>query len=364
MDAAIKDPTMLKPKPGQAYTDERWAALRARDPAADGQFFYAVRSTGVYCYPSCAARPALAENVAFYETRQQAEADGFRPCKRCQPDLPPRIEREAQLVAKACRIIEQAEELPSLADLAHAMGYSPHHFHRLFKRLTGVTPKAYADAHRHQRVKARLAQGGSVTASLYESGYNSSSRFYESSAHMLGMTPKSYRAGGVGEVIHHAIAPCSLGQVLVAFSSRGVCAILMDDDPQNLIQDVKARFPKAEHFLADASLQIMVEQVVELIDHPRTGEGVSLPLDLRGTVFQRRVWDELRKIPAGTTISYAELAANIGAPKAVRAVASACAANKLAVVVPCHRVVTARGEISGYRWGPERKRRLLKAEQD
>lgn len=343
--------------------DARWSALRARDPAADGWFFYAVRSTGVYCYPSCAARPALPENVAFYETRQQAEADGFRPCKRCRPDLPPRTERETRLIAKACKIIENAEALPALATLAATLGYSPYHFHRLFKRITGVTPKAYADAHRHKRVQANLARGGGVTATLYDSGYNSSGRFYESSGDMLGMTPKSYRAGGMGEMIFHAIAPCSLGYVLVGISGRGVCAILMGDEPHDLLKDLKDRFSKAEHRPEDDSLQVVVGQVVRLVDHPRGGVDTSLPLDIRGTVFQRRVWDELRKIPAGETISYSELAAKIGAPKAARAVALACAANKLAVAVPCHRVVTAKGKISGYRWGAERKRRLLDAEQ-
>lgn len=363
MDIAIMVSTMPKLKQDQACADERWRALQARDQAADGRFFYAVRSTGVYCYPSCAARPALPENVAFYETRQQAEADGFRPCKRCQPDLPPRPAREAQLVARACKIIEQAAQPPSLAALAAVLGQSPHHFHRLFKRITGVTPKAYADAQRHERVKTNLAKGDSVTATLYDAGYHSSSRFYESSDDMLGMTPKSYRAGGAGEIIQHAIAPCSLGYVLVAMSGRGVCAIFMGDEPEILRQDLNARFPKAEHLLAPAALQMRVEQVVRLIDHPRAEAAIHLPLDLRGTVFQRRVWDELRKIPVGSTISYAMLAAKIGAPKATRAVASACAANKLAVAVPCHRVVTATGEISGYRWGRERKLRLLKAEQ-
>lgn len=364
MDTAIISSAMSKLKQDQAYIEECWAALRARDPTADGRFFYAVRSTGVYCYPSCAARPALAENVAFYKTRQQAEADGFRPCKRCQPDQPPKTEREAQLVVKACKLIEQADTMPSLADLASMVGYSPHHFHRLFKRLTGVTPKAYADAQRQKRVKTHLAKGASVTATLYESGYNSSSRFYESSGDMLGMPPKSYRAGGTGEIIYHAVARCSLGFVVVARSSRGVCAILMGDEPSALVQDLNVRFPKAVHRLADDALQDTVEQVISLIDHPRTSADISLPLDLRGTVFQRQVWDELRKIPTGKTISYGELAAKIGAPKATRAVASACAANKLAVVVPCHRVVTANGTVSGYRWGPKRKLQLLKAEQD
>ena len=343
--------------------DALWAALRARDPGADEHFFYAVRSTGVYCYPSCAARPARPENVAFYETRQHAEADGFRPCKRCRPDLPPRAAREAQLVAKACKIIEQAETPPTLADLAHVVGSSPHHFHRLFKRITGVTPRAYGDAHRHERVKTSLAKGGLVTTTLYESGYNSSSRFYESTDGMLGMTPKSYRAGGAGEIIHHAIEPCTLGHVLVAFSGRGVCAILMGDEPQVLLQDLNGCFPKAVHHLADAARQSIVRQVIKLIERPRANEDISLPLDIRGTVFQRRVWEALRKIPLGETINYSELALKLGIPKATRAVASACAANKLAVVVPCHRVVAKNGMVSGYRWGRERKLRLLKAER-
>lgn len=343
--------------------NDRWTALRARDQTADGHFFYSVRSTGVYCYPSCSARPPLPENVAFYDTREQAEASGFRPCKRCRPDLPPRVEREALLVAEACRLIEGTESIPSLVELAKAVGSSPHHFHRLFKRVTGVTPKSYGDAHRHTRVKTALTNGDSVTKTLYDSGYNSSGRFYDSTDKMLGMTPKAYRAGGRGETIKYSVEQCSLGHVLVALSSRGVCAILMGDTPESLVQDLEETFQKADLQAAATSLRDDVAKMVRLIDDPLLEDKTSLPLDIRGTVFQRKVWNALRQIPAGKTVSYSELAAKIGLPKGVRAVASACAANSLAVAVPCHRVIAANGNISGYRWGVKRKKRLLEIEQ-
>ena len=357
-------PSTSKFKRSYARESDRWTALRTRDQAADGHFFYSVRSTGVYCYPSCSARPPLPENVAFHDTQQQAEAAGFRPCKRCRSDLPPRVEREAQLVAQACRIIEGAEDIPSLTDLARAVGCSPHHFHRLFKRVTGVTPKGYGDAHRHTRVRAALANGGGVTEAFYDSGYNSSGRFYNSANDMLGMTPRAYRAGGLGETIQYSVEQCCLGYVLVALSGRGVCAILMGDDPESLAQDLGSRFPKAELQAAETSLRDVVGRVVRLIDNPLVEEEIPLPLDIRGTAFQRQVWDALRQIPVGKTVSYSELAAKIGSPKGMRAVAAACAANNLAVAVPCHRVIAASGNISGYRWGVERKKRLLETEQN
>jgi AraC family transcriptional regulator of adaptative response/methylated-DNA-[protein]-cysteine methyltransferase len=340
-----------------------WAALRARDPAADGSFFYSVRTTGVYCYPSCAARPALPENVAFHPTRQHAEAAGFRPCKRCRPDLPPRAKREAALVAKACRLIEEAEEAPSLQTLADAIGLSLHHFHRLFRRIAGVTPKAYGDAHRQRRVQAQLEAGASVTAALYDAGFNSSGRFYDAADAMLGMTPSAYRAGGAGELIRHATGPCALGRVLVATSGRGICAILLGDDDDDLAADLQARFPRARHEPAVAAFAQTVAEVARLVDTPAEATALSLPLDIRGTAFQRRVWEALRTIPAGRTMSYSEMAATVGAPRAVRAVAAACAANRLAVAVPCHRVVAADGALAGYRWGVDRKRRLLEKER-
>jgi AraC family transcriptional regulator of adaptative response/methylated-DNA-[protein]-cysteine methyltransferase len=340
-----------------------WTALRARDPAADGRFFYSVRTTGVYCYPSCAARPALPENVAFHPTRQHAEAAGFRPCKRCRPDLPPRAEREAALIAKACRLIEDAEEAPSLQNLADASGLSLHHFHRLFRRIAGVTPKAYGDAHRQRRVQAQLEAGASVTAALYDAGFNSSGRFYDAADAMLGMTPSAYRAGGAGELIRHATGPCALGRVLVATSARGICAILLGDDDDDLAADLQTRFPRARHEPADAAFAQTIAEVARLVDAPAEATALSLPLDIRGTAFQRRVWEALRTIPAGRTMSYSEMAAHVGAPRAVRAVAAACAANRLAVAVPCHRVVAADGALAGYRWGVDRKRKLLEKER-
>lgn len=341
---------------------ERRAALAQRDPAADGHFFYSVRTTGVYCYPSCAARPARPGNVAFHDTRDAAERAGYRPCKRCRPDLPTRRSLEAARVARTCRLIETADEPPTLARLAAAAGCSPHHFHRLFRRVTGVTPKAYADADRHGRVRTRLAEGAGVTEALYHAGFNSSGRFYAAADGMLGMTPTSYRTGGTGEIIRYALATCSLGRVLVAASSRGVCAILLGDDPVALAADLAARFPQARREPADDGFARWVAEVVCLLEDPARAGALSLPLDIRGTVFQRRVWEALRQIPPGRTESYAAVAARIGAPRAARAVAAACAANRLAVAVPCHRVVAADGALAGYRWGVERKRRLLKRE--
>ena len=338
----------------------RWAAIRVRDARADGRFLYAVATTGVYCHPSCAARPARPENVRFYDDRTMAEAAGYRACKRCRPDLPLRAEREAALIALACRTIEAAEAPPALDELAAAAGLSPFHFHRLFRRITGVTPKAYAGADRTRRVQAGLQTGGSVTAAIYGAGFNSSGRFYEAAEGLLGMTPTAYRAGGLGEVIRHAVGRCTLGFVLVAATERGVCAILLGIDPAALAADLQARFPRAQLQEADATFGPWLAQVVAHVDAP--GAGLGLPLDIRGTAFQRRVWEVLRSIPAGATLSYAAVAARLGSPNAVRAVAGACAANKLAVAIPCHRVVGAGGALSGYRWGIERKRALLDRE--
>ncbi len=342
----------------------RWDALRRRDPAADGHFLYSVATTGVYCRPSCAARPARPENVAFFATRAEAERAGFRPCKRCRPDLPPRAEREAALAAAACRQIEAAEEMPSLAELADAAGVSAHHFHRLFRRVVGVTPKAYADAHRQRRVQDDLGAGSGVTEAIYAAGFNSSGRFYEAADGMLGMAPSRYRAGGAGEAVGYAVGRCSLGCVLVAAAGRGVCAIMLGDDPAALVAELRARFPRAAVGPAEAEFAGMVAAVVRLVDDPAATDGAPLPLDIRGTAFQRRVWEALRQIPPGETASYAEVAARIGAPRAVRAVAAACGANKLAVAVPCHRVVASNGGLGGYHWGVARKRALLASERE
>ncbi len=346
-----------------ATAAERWEALRRRDPAADGHFLYSVGTTGVYCHPSCRARPARPENVAFHRLRSDAERAGFRACRRCRPDLPPRCEREAALVARACRSIDTAEAPPALAELAAAAGCSPHHFHRLFRRVAGITPGAYAAARRQDRVQAGLAESQGVTTTMYAAGFNSSGRFYEAADAMLGMTPTAFRKGGAGEAVRHAVARCSLGCVLVATGSRGVCAILLGDDPASLAAELHGRFPQAERRSADAALARVLGEVVRLVDDPGGAGALSLPLDIRGTAFQRRVWEALRTIPAGRTASYTEIAAQVGAPRAVRAVATACAANRLAVAIPCHRVLASNGGLAGYRWGLDRKRRLLERER-
>jgi AraC family transcriptional regulator of adaptative response/methylated-DNA-[protein]-cysteine methyltransferase len=338
----------------------RWAALAARDRTADGAFFYSVRTTGVYCRPSCAARPARPENVAFHTTTQAAEAAGFRPCKRCKPDQPPLAERNAAAVAAACRAIEAAEEVPGLEALAMEAGMSPFHFHRVFKSVTGLTPKGYADARRAERMREALGETPTVTAAIYEAGFGSGSRFYEKSDKVLGMTPRRFRAGGERAVIRFAVGECSLGSILVAATDKGVCAILLGDDPQALTEDLQDRFAQAELIGGDAEFEALVAKVVGLVEQP--GLGLDLPLDVRGTAFQQRVWQALREIPAGETASYAQVAERIGKPAAVRAVAQACAANALAIAIPCHRVVRNDGALSGYRWGVERKRALLDRE--
>ncbi len=339
--------------------DPRWAAVLARDPAADGRFFYSVKTTGVYCRPSCASRTARPENVAFHATTAAAERAGFRPCKRCRPDRP--AGEQAARVAELCRLIERAEQMPSLATLAQHAGLSPWHLHRVFKTVTGLTPKAYAAAHRAQRVKTGLRKGATVTEAIYAAGYNSSARFYEQSNAVLGMTPSRYRAGGADTAIRFAVGQCTLGAILVAASARGICAILLGDAADALVRDLQDRwFPRAELLGGDAGFERCVAQVVGFVEQPRLG--LDLPLDVRGTVFQQRVWQALQKIPAGTTASYGEIAHRIGAPKSVRAVAGACAANALAVVIPCHRVVRSDGGLSGYRWGVARKRALLDRE--
>ena len=340
--------------------DPRWVAVHTRDARADGSFFYSVKTTGVYCRPSCGARPALPGNVAFHATAAEAERAGFRPCKRCKPDQPSLAQQHAAMVTAACRAIEQAEVAPTLDQLAAPTGLSPFHFHRVFKAVTGVTPKQYAAAHRNRRVRNELERGASVTSAIFDAGYNTSSRFYETAEQVLGMKPSSYRAGGTDSEIRFAIGKCSLGSILVAQSERGVCAILLGDDPDALARDLQDRFPNATLVGGDRSYEQLVAQVVGFVEAPALG--LDLPLDVRGTAFQQRVWRALRDIPAGSTASYSEIARRIGSPHAVRAVAGACAANMLAVAIPCHRVVRNDGELSGYRWGVPRKRALLERE--
>ena len=341
-------------------TDPRWASVATRDPNQDGRFVYSVRTTGVYCRPSCGARMPRPGNVAFHATPADAERAGFRPCKRCKPDQAPLATRNAMKVAALCRLIERAERAPSLDELARHAGSSVHHLHRMFKSVTGLTPRAWAAAHRAKRVRAELDRGASVTAAIYGAGYGSSGRFYEESDRLLGMTPSSYRAGGADTAIRFAVGLCSLGSILVAAAGRGVCAILLGDDPGALTRELQDRFPRARLIGGDTQFEALVAKVIGFVEAPRLG--LDLPLDLRGTAFQQRVWQALRAIPAGETASYSEVARRIGAPKSVRAVAQACAANALAVAIPCHRVVRNDGALSGYRWGIERKRALLDRE--
>lgn len=340
--------------------DARWAAVVARDPQADGQFYYSVKTTGVYCRPSCAARLPRPENVRLHVTREEAETAGFRPCKRCRPDQTSPAEQHAANIAAACRLIEESEEAPHLAQLARHAGLSTSHFHRVFKTVVGLTPKEYAAASRAERVRSTLDRGGTVTEAIYDAGYSSSGRFYEKSNEVLGMTPSNYRAGGASTEIRFAVGECSLGSILVAESGRGVCAILLGDDPDQLTRDLQHRFPRASLIGGDAEFEQLVLQVVGFVEAPALG--LDLPLDVRGTAFQRRVWQALQKIPAGSTASYADIANQIGSPTSVRAVAQACGANALAVAIPCHRVVRNDGTLSGYRWGVERKRALIERE--
>jgi AraC family transcriptional regulator of adaptative response/methylated-DNA-[protein]-cysteine methyltransferase len=354
--------TELIDKQGPIATaeDPRWARVMARDRTADGQFWYSVATTGVYCRPSCPSKMANPKNVALHDTLVEAQVTGFRPCKRCNPDGVSLEADHAAKIAESCRLIEQSETSLSLDELARAAGLSPSHFHRLFKTVTGLTPKAYADAHRAERVRERLADGRSVTATLYDSGFNSSGRFYERTRDMLGMTPGAYRAGGADEDIRFAVGQSSLGAILVASSAVGVTAILMGEDPEDLVRDLQDRFPRARLIGGDADYERLVAEVVGFIEAPRIG--LNLPLDVRGTAFQQRVWRALRDVPPGATASYAEIARAIGAPKSVRAVAGACAANTIAVAIPCHRVVRHDGALSGYAWGVERKRSLIERE--
>ena len=343
-----------------AGDDARWKAVERRDRLADGTFFYSVRTTGVYCRPSCAARLPRRENVQFHASCADAERAGFRPCKRCRPNEAALADRQVAAIAAACRIIEQAEDRPRLDRLAKEAGMSPFHFHRLFKRITGVTPKAYADGQRGQRLRGELRESPSVTQAIYGAGFNSSGRFYAASDGVLGMTPSVFRAGGRGTVIRFAVGECSLGAILVAATEKGVCAISFGDDPDGLVRDLQDRFANARLIGADEAFEQMVAKVVGLVETPSSG--LDLPLDVKGTAFQQRVWQALRKIPAGSTATYAEIAKRIRQPKAVRAVAQACAANPVAVAIPCHRVVRTDGAISGYRWGVARKRTLLARE--
>jgi AraC family transcriptional regulator of adaptative response/methylated-DNA-[protein]-cysteine methyltransferase len=339
--------------------EARYQAIRARDPRADGIFYYAVVTTGVYCRPSCGARLALRTNVRFHGTPEAAERAGFRPCLRCRPRERSQAERGARLVEEARARLESSESPVKLAELAAQAGLSPSHFHRLFKKQAGVTPQEYAAACRLRRFGEAVRSGSTVTAAIYEAGYSSNGRFYEAGG-ALGMTPSQLQRGARGLQMRALVQACSLGHVLVAATERGVCLIAFADRPGELDQELRRRFPQAQVSPPDEHLRGMTAAVVSAVD---AGGGTDIPLDLLGTAFQQRVWRALREIPAGTTTTYAELARRIGAPRAVRAVGTACGANPVAVIVPCHRVVRGDGGLGGYRWGLARKKALLARER-
>lgn len=344
-----------------ASEDRRWRALAERDHSADGAFFYAVRTTGVYCRPGCSSRRPRRENVAFFDTRTAAERAGYRPCQRCRPDSDSPRERRIDLVARACRALEAAETAPTLAQLATDAGLSRWHFQRVFKAETGVTPRQYFVDRRAARFRDRLRADRTVTEAVFDAGFGSSSRAYGHARDELAMTPSTYRDGGTGEHIRCGVARCALGRVAVAATDGGICAIELADDEAAARARVAEAFPNAHIESAGADFDEWLQRVVVCIESP--GQGLDLPLDIRGTAFRRRVWQALREIPPGETVTYAELATRIGRPGAARAVAGACAANRIAVAVPCHRVVRGDGGLGGYRWGVERKQQLLDRER-
>jgi AraC family transcriptional regulator, regulatory protein of adaptative response / methylated-DNA-[protein]-cysteine methyltransferase len=340
--------------------DPRWASVAARDKTADGAFWYSVATTGVYCRPSCPSRLANPKNVRLHDSIGAAEAAGFRACRRCNPGGMSIEAANTAIVTKACRLIDEASQPLSLTQLAQSVELSPQYFHRLFKKATGLTPKAYATAGRSSRLREGLARSATVTQAFHEAGFGSNGRFYEASTGVLGMSPTHYKSGGSDEVLTFAVGQCSLGAILVASSAKGVAAILLGDDPEALVRDLEDRFSNARLVGGDAAYEQLVAQVVGFVEAP--GRGLALPLDVRGTAFQQRVWMALREIPVGQTATYSGIAEKIGSPRSVRAVASACAANALAVAIPCHRVVRHHGNLSGYRWGVERKRELIARE--
>ncbi|MBD2073113.1 bifunctional DNA-binding transcriptional regulator/O6-methylguanine-DNA methyltransferase Ada [Phormidium sp. FACHB-592] len=350
-------PTIAEPFSTEAL---RWDAVLMRDQQAEGAFLYAVTTTGVYCRPACASRLPKREHVRFFQTCSEAEEAGFRPCKRCQPNATSPHEAQVKLVTHLCNLIETSETSLSLSELAIVAGLSPYYLQRLFKAIVGVTPKAYAIAQRQQCLRDDLQKGRSVTQAIYDAGFSSSSQVYGGATSMLGMAPSQYKAGATDVAIRFAIERSSLGLVLIAATDRGICAINFGDTPEILTEQLQARFPKAQLQASDPAFSHWVAQVLALIETP--DRGLDLPLDIQGTAFQQRVWQALQAIPPGTTMSYTEVAKQIEHPTAVRAVAAACAANTLAVVIPCHRVVRSNGALSGYRWGIERKRALLERE--
>jgi len=337
----------------------RLQAVRTRDSTADGTFFYGVTTTGIYCYPSCPSRVAQAENMRFFDARADAKRAGFRPCRRCQADELPPAERRAELVVRACRLLE-SDEPHAIDDIAACLDTNRRFLQRAFREATGLTPKAWQLAARRGRLDAIVRDNSRITDAAFDGGYSSASRFHNDARERLGMTPSVLRAGGSGEKIRYAVTNSSLGRTIVAWTNRGICCIALGEDDKDLVNDLAARFSAAQLIADDGEGLVLVQQVIDRVEGiPSAAE---LPLDIRGTAFQEKVWRALQQIPVGTTASYADVARVIDKPSASRAVAQACGANPLAVLVPCHRVVRADGTLSGYRWGVDKKAELLKRE--
>jgi AraC family transcriptional regulator of adaptative response/methylated-DNA-[protein]-cysteine methyltransferase len=333
--------------------DTAWAAFMRRDREWDGRILGAVKTTGIYCKPSCPARRPKRENVEFFATAGEARAAGYRPCMRCKPD---EVGRDREAVARAVSLIERAEEAPTLSELADAVGYAPHHFQRIFKRDLGVSPAEYARALRNRRTETALKANGRVTDAVYDAGYSAPSSFYSDAKERLGMTPSAWRNGGRGETIRWTHFDSPLGEMFIAATSKGICRLTFDDNEDSL----RRLFPHATIVRDDGGMRELVEGALAAIDRPLAMP--DLPIDVAGTAFQEAVWRELRRIPAGETRSYAEIAAAIGHPNAVRAVGSANGDNHVCVLIPCHRVIRSDGSLGGYGGGIERKKKLLAAE--
>lgn len=350
-DRSLEDPDL---------EDRAWEAFQTRDRRLRDLYLMGVKTTGIYCRPGCPARMPNRGNVKFFATAEDARAEGYRACKRCKPDEAGSVYKDA--IARVCRAIDEAEETPKLEDMARIAGLSPFHFHRVFKAETGVTPAAYAAAVRDRRAKAALNGGASVTEAVFDAGYGASSRFYAKSQSRFGMAPARWKDRGAGEHIRVAVADCSLGKVLVATTDKGVCAVELGDDREKMLAWFRERFDRAEVVVDEEGLQGAVSAVVEMIEHPSERPAPDLPLDVRGTAFQQKVWDALRRIPRGEVWTYGQLAEHLGYPRAARAVGAACGQNRVAVIIPCHRVVGSNGSLTGFAYGVERKEKLLKAE--
>lgn len=342
----------------QTELQNKWQQVVARDARQDGRFVFAVRTTGIYCRPSCPSRRPRRDSVEFFPNPNEAERAGYRACLRCKPT---EVSSQARYIAHARRILDSAEGVVTLPQLSKQVGLSPFHLQRLFKRATGLSPREYQSARRMQRVKHGLRKGDDVTTALYDAGFGSSSRLYEKAPKNLGMTPGEYKRGGAGAIITFAIAPSPLGRLLVAATERGLCAVRFGDNAGDLERDLREEFHAAELHRDEAAMQQYLEPLLAMIRGENTI--IDLPVDVRATAFQTKVWEKLRQIPRGETRSYSDIAREIGNPAAVRAVARACASNPVALAIPCHRVVRSDGDESGYRWGVERKRKLLRQER-